>query len=168
MGIRFNADEIFEIAEQIERNGARFYRMGAEGIGDAENRKLLLDLAAMEDDHERTFASMRTELTKAEKKPTVFDPEGQAPAYLRDLADGHVFDIRRDPSETLTGKETMEDILRKAIDVEKDSVIFYLGMKEMVPARLGGARVDTIIHEEMEHIATLKGKLASLITRSVK
>ncbi len=28
---RFNADEIFEIAEQIERNGAAFYRRAAEG-----------------------------------------------------------------------------------------------------------------------------------------
>ena len=26
MGIDFNADEVFEIAEQIERNGAKFYR----------------------------------------------------------------------------------------------------------------------------------------------
>ena len=27
----YNIDEIFEIAEQIERNGAAFYRRGAEG-----------------------------------------------------------------------------------------------------------------------------------------
>ena len=30
MGIDFNADEVFEIAEQIERNGAKFYRNVAE------------------------------------------------------------------------------------------------------------------------------------------
>jgi hypothetical protein len=28
----FNADDIFEMAAQIERNGARFYRQAAEGM----------------------------------------------------------------------------------------------------------------------------------------
>jgi len=32
MPIPFNADEVFEMAEQIERNGARFYRAAAEEI----------------------------------------------------------------------------------------------------------------------------------------
>ena len=32
MGLDFNADEVFEIAEQIERNGAEFYRTAAENI----------------------------------------------------------------------------------------------------------------------------------------
>ena len=32
MGYGFNADEIFEIAEQIERNGGAFYRRVAEMI----------------------------------------------------------------------------------------------------------------------------------------
>ena len=29
MGVTFNADEVFEMAEQIERNGAKFYRAAA-------------------------------------------------------------------------------------------------------------------------------------------
>ena len=28
MGYDFNVDEIFEMAEQVERNGAKFYRDG--------------------------------------------------------------------------------------------------------------------------------------------
>jgi len=52
MGYDFNADEIFEMAEQIERNGASFYRKSAESIDDPAEKKLLLDLAAMEDEHE--------------------------------------------------------------------------------------------------------------------
>ncbi len=63
----FNADEIFEMAEQIEKNGASFYRKSAEAIADTGAKKLLLDLAAMEDEHEKTFADLRKGLSGKEK-----------------------------------------------------------------------------------------------------
>ena len=67
MGITFNADEIFEMAEQIERNGAKFYREAAEKSSDADIKKMLQDLAAMEDGHQLTFSQMRKELSPDEK-----------------------------------------------------------------------------------------------------
>jgi len=45
MSITFNADEIFEIAEEIERNGAKFYRDAAQNAKNASIKELLLDLA---------------------------------------------------------------------------------------------------------------------------
>ena len=51
MSITFNADEIFEMAEQIERNGAKFYREAAENASDADVKEMLLSMAAMEDGH---------------------------------------------------------------------------------------------------------------------
>jgi rubrerythrin len=78
------------------------------------------------------------------------------------MADGHVFDVRKDSSERLTGKETMEDILNTAIGLEKDSIVFYLGIKEIVPKRLSRQRIDDIIKEEMGHIAVLSKELAAL------
>jgi rubrerythrin len=62
MSYDFNADEVFEMAEQLERNGAKFYRDAAEGDVDQSNKQMLLDLSAMEEDHEKTFQSMRAEL----------------------------------------------------------------------------------------------------------
>lgn len=162
MSIPFNADEILEMAEQIERNGARFYRRAAEGAIDPRNRRLLLDLAAREDEHEKTFTSMRANLADAERETTVFDPDGQAALYLRAMADGHVFTMRADSIELFTGKEAMEKILLTAMGMEKDSIAFYLGMKEMVPQRLGRERIDGIIKEEMNHIAILSKELTSL------
>ena len=49
----FNAEEIFKIAMRIEENGAAFYRKAADLQADAENKKLLLQLAVMEDGHPR-------------------------------------------------------------------------------------------------------------------
>jgi len=162
MTIPPTADEIFEMAEQIERNGARFYRRAAQGVTDSRARQQLLDLAAMEDEHEKVFAGMRAELLQQEREPRVPDPYGEAILYVRGMADGTVFDVRKDPSERLTGKETMEDILKTAIGLEKDSIVFYLGIKEIVPERLSKQRIDDIIKEEMGHIAILSQEMAGL------
>jgi rubrerythrin len=162
MSILFSADEILQIAEQIERNGARFYRRASQGFTDARARQLLLDLAIMEDGHQKTFAAMRAELARQEREPTVADPYGEAAWHLGGMAAGQLFDVTADPSERLTGKETVEEILRTAIGLEKDSIVFYLGIKEIVPKRLSKQRIDDIIKEEMGHIAVLSRELAAL------
>ena len=91
MSFDFNADDILQMAEQIERNGAKFYRESAEKVADATAKELLLNLAAMEDDHEKTFANLRASLSTKEKEVTVFDPQGEAASYLKALADTRVF-----------------------------------------------------------------------------
>ena len=156
MSYDFNADEIFEMAEQIERNGASFYRKAAESITDPAEKKLLLDLAAMEDEHEKTFSDLRKGLSEKEKTATAFDPEGEAALYLRALADTRVF------FEKKIDTSSMEEILKEAILAEKDSIVFYLGMKEMVPETFGKTKIDAIIKEEMAHIKLLSGKLVAL------
>ena len=156
MSYDFNADEIFEIAEQIERNGAKFYRTGAENIIDANKKKLLIELAEMEDEHENTFKKMREELTSDEKVIMTFDPDGEAEKYLRALADTRVFYDKK------IDTNSFEKILKTAITAEKDSIVFYLGMKEVVPANLGKQKLDKIIKEEMNHISLLSKELLSL------
>ena len=155
--IIFNADEIFEMAEQIERNGAKFYRTAAESRADA--RDLLLRLAAMEDEHERTFAAMRSELSEDEKTPLTFDPDNKAALYLRAMADGKVF--KSDPSESLSGNESMHEIIKTAIGLEKDSIVFYTSMKDVVPKSAGKEKVDAIIKEEIGHIVDLTTQLTA-------
>jgi rubrerythrin len=162
MSFTFNADEILEMAQQIERNGARFYRKAAELLENADVRKLLLDLAAWEDEHEKTFAAMRTELKEQERRQTVFDPDHETSLYLQAMADGHVFDVQRDPASLLTGGETVEEVLRLAIGQEKDSIVFYLGFKELTSDPMGRQRVDAIIKEEMRHIGVLNRQLTTL------
>jgi len=159
MTIRYNADEVFEMAEQIERNGAKFYRRAAALASVGRARQMLLELAGMEDDHEKTFATMRADLSEQERKPMIFDPDNELALYLRAMADRRVFDVSADPSQRLTGQETVEQVLHMAIGLEKDSIIFYLGMRELVPERFGQRRLDEIIQQEYSHISTLTAKL---------
>jgi rubrerythrin len=155
MSYDFNADDVFEMAEQLERNGGKFYRTAAQSIADADNKNFLLELAAMEDQHEKTFRSMRAELTAKEKASTVFDPRGEAALYLRALADTRVF------FEKEMDVSSMKEIFKSAIAAEKDSIVFYLGIKEAVPESLGKGRLENIIKEEMGHIRLLSKKLAA-------
>jgi len=167
MGYEFNADEIFEIAEQIEKNGAKFYRQMAGNFSDIPVRELLLDLAAMEDEHEKVFISMRADLSDKEREPTVFDPEHESALYLRALADLRVFDKKAIEDfvlpEELTEKEKMKKIFHEAINREKESIVFYLGMKDLLPVNLGKNKIDDIIKQEMEHIRLLSNRLMSFM-----
>jgi rubrerythrin len=162
MSYEFNADEILKMAEQIEKNGAGFYRKAAEVLQDPRVRTLLLDLATWEEGHEKVFSTMRANLTEHERQPRVFDPENDSILYIRSMADGHVFDIRQDPTTLLTGKETVEEILHLAIGQEKDSIVFYLGLKEFTQEKQGRERIDGVIKEEMKHIAFLNKEIAAL------
>jgi rubrerythrin len=156
----FNADEVFEMAEEIERNGAKFYRAAAKKFRILSS--MLLELAAMEDEHGKTFAKMRAKLSEGEKEPLVFDPDDEAGMYLRAMADGHVFNVRIDPAQKLAGCQTAQDVLKAAIDLEKDSIAFYVGLKESVSESAGRSKVEVIIREEMGHIGILNTKLLVL------
>jgi len=46
--------------------------------------------------------------------------------------------------------------------LEKDSIVFYVGIKEAIPPDWGKAKIDAIIREEMGHISLLDDKLSSL------
>lgn len=160
MAVQFNADEIFEIAEQVERNGARFYRAAAEQADDEKSRTMLRGLADWEKEHERTFASMRKELSSAEGHWTAYDPGREAVLYLQAFADGYIFDVREDPSERIGGEDSAGDILRVGLELEKDSIVFYVGIRDLVPENQGRDKVETIIREEMKHVRTLTDALA--------
>ncbi len=160
MGIRFNADEIFEIAVKIEENGADFYRRASERFSDPKTKKLLSDLSDMENQHKLIFTAIRNELAAQEKKNVVFDPENQTKEYLRAMADGRVFDISSGPDKYLTKDQSPQQILKTALGFEKDSIAFYTGIRDMIPENLGRGRIETIIHEEMYHITILNSELA--------
>jgi rubrerythrin len=156
MAFDFNADDIFEIAIQIEKNGAEFYKKASEALKDAHYQKFLLDLSTMEVFHQKTFTDMRASLSEEMKKPTVFDPNDEAVLYLKALADMRVFYQKQ------IDLTSIESILLAALAAEKDSIIFYLGMKDLVPQKLGKDRIDEIINEEKKHIQLLGAELLAL------
>ncbi len=162
MPVTFNADEVFEMAEQIERNGAKFYREAAAKAPDRQIKDMFLRLAAMEDTHLRIFQQMRTTLSDQEKGGTTFDPEGEASLYLQAMADDRGFEGMKGRNVKLTGKESTREMLEIAINAERNSILYYVGLKEMVPTETGRDKVEAIIREEVGHAAELRRQLAAL------
>ncbi len=154
----FNADEILEMAEAIERNGRAFYNTAAENNSDAEASKMLRKLAEMEQEHLKTFQDMRDQFRAAGEAPAMHDPDGTGALYLRAMVESKIFDMESDPASVLDGSESLAEILRTAVGLEKDSVVFYLAMKDVVPAD-HHAQIDAIIREEMSHISMLTTEL---------
>ncbi len=153
--LAFNVDEVLEMAIQIEENGAAFYRKAAGLQSDAETKKFLENLAAMEEGHKKIFAEMRKTLTDKEKGGKVFDPRDELSLYLASMADTMGGEGSPSAANTLTGSETLEDILNTALGLEKDSILFYLGLKDMVPPKYGQDKIEAIIKEERKHVAQL-------------
>lgn len=162
MGITFNADEIFEMAEEIERNGARFYRKAAEHACDEATKQWLLDMAVMEDGHVTVFAEMRKQLGAPEKAQMVFDPDNEAVLYLQAMADSRGTEGKKSATKELTGTETIREIIEAALNAEKNSVVFYFSLKTFVSEKAGKDKVEGIILEEIKHITALLNKLKTL------
>jgi rubrerythrin len=158
MAVTINAFEALEIAERIEQNGAKFYRRAAEIFDDPGVCALLLRLAAWENEHEKTFVTMKKQIVGSHNESTSFRP-GETLPDPRVMAALAVFGIRAEPTEVLDGKETQTDILRQAVEREKDSIVFYSGLKDFLSDPADGGQIDRIILEEMQHIRILHESL---------
>ncbi len=162
MSVTFNADEIFEMAIEIEHNGAKFYRQAADKASDATIKKFLQDMAMMEDGHESIFKEMRSKLAANAKEPVTYDPDDQAALYLQTMANSKGYEGKVSLDAELTGNESMDEVLKVAIGAERNSVVFYVGLKSLITSEASRAQVDKIIAEEMGHIAALQEKLLAL------
>ncbi len=153
-GLAFYANQILEAACHIERNGAAFYRAAAEKTADPRAASLMRELAQMEDSHEQAFRGMKQEVQSSESAPLSEKTES-ALGFLCAMAEKYVFDPRRQPGDLLEPDADPRKTIEFAIEREKDSVIFYEGIRTMAPAALGGTWLDQIVAQEMGHIMML-------------
>lgn len=162
MTISLNANEVLAIAEEVKRNGAEFYRYLAGRTADSDTKRVLVELASMEQDQEHSFAGMRASLSNRQKSTTHFHPGTDEWIYLRQFAGSRVFDLSRDRREYLAGKRQVEEILKAAADLEKDSIIFFLELKRHILSRDRSDLVDKIIRRQMNNIVLLSNRIAEI------
>ncbi len=160
MGVTFDASDILEIAVEIERNGQKFYKKAASMIKDSDTNQFLTELADMEKEHEETFRKMIETLPVSQTN--ILDPDNDASRYLQAMADGNVFDVKKDLSKMLAGQESLEEIFKMAINAEKDSIIYYIGLEDFMVDEEDKKRVDKIIEEERKHVLDLYERLKEI------
>ena len=152
-----NAEDVFTMAVRIEENGNAFYTGAMNKAKDEGLKKLFADLAAMEEGHITAFKVLRANIMETGSLTSmVWDPEGLAQAYLQATADTHIFTVEAAEAR-LQKLATANDALDVALQFEKDSVTFFVGMKELLPDAEGKSKIDALIQSEMDHIRMLSG-----------
>lgn len=148
------ADDVFAMAVRIEENGHAFYQGAAEKTDNPEVREIFERLAAMEAGHITAFKAMRARLAGSFPADAVWDPEGLAESYLQATADTHIF-AADDAIGRLQGVDTPMKAFELAIQFEKDSVAFFVGMKHLLPDPATKGEIDQLIDSEVEHVRML-------------
>jgi len=162
MGYGFNAGEVFKVAIQIEENGRKFYEESQKNIESAEIRALFVDLALQEIEHKRKFETLRDQLPPESTTPTVWDPQNEIDLYVKMMADNHVFVSSASVKDQVARIRDARDALKLAIEFEKDSVLFFLGIEEAVSAKKDQELIKSLVKEEQEHLRRLTSELRKL------
>ena len=158
MSFYLNADQAFAVGLEIEQNGQRFYELAAARTQVAAVKELCQELAAWEHGHVKLFEALRTKLPPGAREGAAFDPDSEEAAYVKAMADNHVFLQDHSVDDLVAECHTSQDLLDLAISFEKDSVLFYTALKPMVAPEHGRDRVEALVREEMGHIAMLTAR----------
>lgn len=162
MAIIYNAEEIFQMGVEIEKNGLAFYAAAARAVKNAEVGKLCEELGQWEGKHVKLFETLKAKLPEAARKETSYDPNNELGMYLKAAADSHIFVATKEISALIANAKSPIDILRMALTFEKDSVVLYTTMKNMVPEHLGKKSLEDIINEEIMHISYINRNIGLL------
>ena len=161
MSIEMTAVDVLEMARKLEAEASDFYGRAASAASRSVCRRLLRDLASMEVEHEQVFASLEAQLPSGPPQPESEDasrrdrPDG--PGLTRMLISG----VKEDLAQRFTGEETDEEVLRKALVFEKDTIVLFLHMKDYLATDADRERIDRLVTEEIGHVLLLTGQLAS-------
>jgi rubrerythrin len=157
VAIDFNADEVFEMAEMIERRAVKFYGHASDSATDPPTARLFAHLAELETQHEQVFGAMKD---SNRKSPAPSAVTGLARQRWRIVADLMIAELDGDLSQRFRNKTSSDQIIREALSFERDTVVFFLAMKDAIPPGPDRNRIDPIIKEEMGHIIMLGSELA--------
>lgn len=146
----FSIKDIVDIAIQIEENGERIYRDAAKKIKDPSLSSLLQWLADEEGKHLKWFAALKDTVPDTGDHP---EQEKIGRALLRNAVGTQNFTLKDVDFSTL---EQVEDLIKLAIEFEKDTILFYKMLQPLIEDRETLDQLHEIIKEEEKHIQSFK------------
>lgn len=151
MGNIFAGSEIVELGVCIEENGRDFYQALTEKTANPDSRRVFEYLAGEEAKHIVVFKKI---LEKVEKYEPAESYPGEYFAYMRALAEGYVFTQKGKGKELAKNTKSEMEALNLGIGFEKDSILFYEGMKKAVP-EYDHKVINELIAQEQQHLSQL-------------
>ncbi|ABS59906.1 ferritin-like domain-containing protein [Fervidobacterium nodosum] len=141
--------ELLSIAVKVESTGYSYYSKLAEKAS-GNLKTLFQELANQERDHAKRFEEIMKKYENDSNFATWQNEE--VSGYAETYAKAFIFP----EIENEQMPETLVAAIRKAIEVEKDSIIYYNELRLIVP---DPKPVEEIIKEEKEHLRKLSEKL---------
>ncbi len=152
----FSISEIFNIAINLETNGEKFYKDALKTISDTSLADLMAELAKEEAEHKRWLSQKKNEVENRIEDPEL---EELAESLLEEMVGNQIFSLRETDVTTM---EKPDDILKVAIEFERDTIIFYEMIKPFLNNLELSDSLDEIIEEENRHIMQLETRRLSL------
>lgn len=162
MAVQFNADEVFEIAMDIEENGEAFYDAATAKAKSADAKAVFERLREAEERHYATFKALREQLPRDAAVAAVHDPDGQVSLYLRILSESRVFGSREEAREVANKVADEVQALRTALQFEKDTILFFHTLQDLTRPEWGKDQIGKLILEEQTHVRDISAALAAL------
>ncbi len=148
----FGPRELAKIAMKIEQNGMAFYSALAERTKDKEAKELFSFMAKEEKQHFETFKQLADKLASyGVPEPYEADEYGD---YIRQLIDSNIFSWDLDTAALAEKTSSPVEAIDLALGFEKDSIIFFVQFKKIVPEQENFA-IDALVDEENHHINRL-------------
>jgi len=146
----FSIEDIIDLAIQIEENGERVYRTAVEKAPNPSLASLLQWLADEEAEHIRWFCELREVANRNSVDPQL---EEMGKNILRSVVGEQSFSLDEADFSKI---DTVKDLLRLAIEFEKDTILFYEMIQTFVQDNQVLNHLREIIKEETRHIGLLE------------
>ena len=138
-----NAADVIASAVEIERRGFAFYEQAAAAADQPEDKEFFTFMAKEEKRHEKIFEAMLARAGGLEL-PAGSD-EAEYLEYVDLLLNNHAMFL---PDQQKTAQDNP---LRQAMAFEKDTILFFAGMRRLVdPSEQ--PHIDACIEEEQRHL----------------
>ncbi|BDQ35594.1 ferritin-like domain-containing protein [Pseudodesulfovibrio portus] len=154
----FHANEIANIAIKIERRGREFYLQAVDRAETPRVKEMFKHLAEEEAKHEGIFRSMLARLGKVGVPPWATQDEYMQ--YIEALIESHML-FNSLGQKFLERAESEKEVIEAAMGFEKDTMLFFLEMEELVPSSEKYA-VHQCYEEERKHLRELSRASAQL------
>lgn len=147
----FSGSEIVELGVQIEKNGRDFYEVLSKLSKSPSAAEIFEFLAKEEEKHIGIFKNILKNIEKDGFSQLYAD---EYVAYMNALVSECVF-TEKDKGKDIAKKvASYKEAVELGIGFEKDSIIFYEGIKQFVPEH-DKTVVDNLIGQERKHLRQL-------------
>ncbi len=148
--------ELMELAIQIEKNGQNYFNKVAEKAKSQSIKDIFLFLAGEEAKHIEDFKKIREGLVDPAFEIADEYATPEMDTYLTAMFDGRVFPNLNSYDEVAEEIKTDEQAIRHAISFEKDTILFFSEILNMLPKdEENRGVVEELIRQEKIHIAKL-------------